>query len=72
MRLYFTFLFLFLNTFLLAQNLSPVEKDDLWGYQDEKGKLVIPYSYSSAFAFQYGIAVVHGNIGYGLINEREK
>lgn len=49
--------------------LSPVEKDGLWGFKDNTGKIVIPCEYDSAGVFSDGFAAVELNGKWGFIDK---
>jgi WG containing repeat len=53
---------------LLAQNLYIVEKDDLYGFVDKSGALVIPPKYGLAKAFREGLAPVYISGRWGYID----
>ena len=58
-----------------AQNLKPFEANNgLYGYKDEKGKIVIPARYVTATYFYDGIdkAWVYLNSKFALINKKGK
>jgi len=56
-----------------GQELKPVQnKKGLWGYVNEKGKIVIPYQYQQAFEFNKGIATVKLNNKWGFIDKTNK
>jgi hypothetical protein len=57
---------------ILAQNLYIIERDDLYGFSDKSGKLVIPPMYGAVKPFSDDLAPVYQNGGWGFIDPRGK
>lgn len=53
-----------------TDNLACVEKDDLWGYIDNKGNEVIPCTFDRAYGFSEGLALVLKSNKYGYVNTK--
>jgi hypothetical protein len=53
---------------ILAQNLYIIERDDLYGFSDKSGDLVIPPMYGAVKPFSEGLAPVYQNGGWGFID----
>ena len=53
-------------------NLTAVEKNNKWGYADDKVKLAIRYHYDFAGDFKNGYARVKNDNFWGLINEEDE
>lgn len=56
----------------LYEGLQRIKKNDLWGYADRTGKIIIPIKYSSADNFTEGKASVEINDLYGYIDKTGK
>lgn len=52
----------------LWAQLVPFEKNDLWGYRDERGKVVIEPRYAMAGKFSHGIAAVVSDGSWAYID----
>lgn len=54
------------SIYRFSDGLAAVCKDGKWGYTDENGRLVIPYSYSTAGQFHEGLAyiITGGKLGF--------
>ena len=57
-----------LSNVLLAQNLYIIEKDDLYGFADKSGALLISPKYGLAKAFREGLAPVYVSGRWGYID----
>jgi len=62
-KIYILIIIIFANSNIFSQEyLAPVQnKDNLWGYINEKGELKIPYKYFYAENFSEGLAFVFEN-----------
>lgn len=66
---FFPILLLFWSTQLLAQsNLYPVRKGELWGYINERGKIIIKPSFHAAKEFHGELAAVRQDGYYDFID----
>ncbi|GAB2839794.1 WG repeat-containing protein [Ferruginibacter profundus] len=75
MKPLFALLLLFFSLVSNAQNLKPFEANNgLYGYKDDKGKIVIPAQYITATYFFAGVdkAWVYNGTKFGLINKKNK
>ena len=52
-----------------VEGLAKVERDDKWGFIDERGSEVIPLIYESASDFSEDLALVELDNNYGFINK---
>lgn len=52
----------------MSENRIATLVDDIWGFKDENGKIVVDPIYISVEDFREGRAVVHGDSGFGLID----
>ena len=53
----------------LYSSLIAIKNNGLWGFQDVKGKMVIPFTFDYATSFSEGTAIIKTNPFFGLINE---
>ncbi len=53
-----------------TQDLQPVRKDDVWGFKDASGKLVIEPQFESAGGFSEGLARVRVAGKWGFVDVR--
>lgn len=65
-------LFILISGILFSQNLTPFQKDSLWGYQNDKSKIIIEPQYEYAGYFVNDFAVVYKNDSAGLINKKNE
>ena len=65
---------LFLSNFIFGQNLTPKKYEDSsrWGYEDEKGLMIIAYDFLEANPFVGNYAIVKKKYGYGVIDKKGK
>jgi WG containing repeat len=71
----FLFLFLISINRINAQNLKPFEANNgLYGYKDDKGKIIIPAQYITATYFFTGVdkAWVYNGTKFALIDKKNK
>ncbi|NBX79390.1 MAG: WG repeat-containing protein [Flavobacteriales bacterium] len=57
---------------LFHESFYPFASNDLFGYFDSEGKVVIEPQYDQASAFQDGLAIVGKNEKFGLINKKNQ
>ncbi|MFA6210242.1 MAG: WG repeat-containing protein [Candidatus Obscuribacterales bacterium] len=55
---------------IFSNGLVAIQNGELWGYLDNRGKLVIPYKFSSAHPFYKDYAFTYGKDGLAVINRK--